>query len=253
MCSLNLNRLLMLFQVNGHQGIIVYCGWADNKKKVQMCSKRHVVCKCLARRRLRQAFVLLVVCWWLLADVALKKQFEAVVALSEQILQVPDPWLWILKRTQTETVSSPTSKDFCDQSNLSQSETWLTHIRWTLLQKQRRPIVPLWNWGPCPSSPANTGEEREIVNIHRLPTQLYLIRSLLDVRAGSNQKKVRVLLTMMKTTSHAAPINNKMSFCINVSSMKDALIPHLSPCLACKSINQTVPTGCTLIHHRPWK
>lgn len=129
MCSLNLNRLLMLFQVNGHQGIIVYCGWADNKKKVQMCSKRHVVCKCLARRRLRQAFVLLVVCWWLLADVALKKQFEAVVALSEQILQVPDPWLWILKRTQTETVSSLTSKDFCDQSNLSQSETWLTHIK----------------------------------------------------------------------------------------------------------------------------
>lgn len=137
---------------------------------------------------------------------------------------------------------------------LNLKHDWRTsNYRWTLLQKQRRPIVPLWNWGPCPSSPANTGEEREIVNIHRQPTQLYLIRSLLDVRAGSNQKKVRVLLTMMKTTSHAAPINNKMSFCINVSSMKDALIPHLSPCLACKSINQTVPTGCTLIHHRPWK
>lgn len=39
--------------------------------------------------------------------------------------------------------------------------------------------------------------------------------------------------------SHAAHINNKMSFCINVSSMKDTLIPHLSPCLACKSINRT--------------
>ena len=221
-----------------------------------MCSKRHVVCKCLARGSLRQAFVLLVVCCRLLADVALKKQFEAVVALSEQILQVPDPWLWMLKHTQTETVSSLTSKDFCDQSNsvINLKYDWRTsNYRWTLLQKQRRPFVPLWNWGPCPSSPANTGVEREIVNIHRQPTQLYLIRSLLDVRAGSNQKKVRALLTMMKTTSHADPINNKMSFCINVSSMKDALIPHLSPCHACKSINQTVPNGCTLIHHRPWK
>lgn len=49
---------------------------------------------------------------------------------------------------------------------------------------------------------------------------------------------------MTKSTSPAAHINNTMSFCINVCSMKYIFLPHLSPCLACKSIKQNVQIGC---------
>lgn len=50
-----------------------------------------------------QAVVLPIVRCQLPADVALNKLFKAVITLSEQILQVPAPWLGILKRTDRET------------------------------------------------------------------------------------------------------------------------------------------------------
>lgn len=42
---------------------------------------------------------LTIVCFQLPADVTLNKMFKAVIALSEQILQVPTPWLGVLKHT----------------------------------------------------------------------------------------------------------------------------------------------------------
>lgn len=68
-----------------------------------------------------QAVVLPIVRCQLPADVALNKLFKAVITLSEQILQVPAPWLGILKRTDGEThpVTSQTSEGFYYQSNLS--------------------------------------------------------------------------------------------------------------------------------------
>lgn len=44
---------------------------------------------------------LTIVCFQLPADVTLNKMFKAVIALSEQILQVPIPWLGVLKHTHT--------------------------------------------------------------------------------------------------------------------------------------------------------
>lgn len=45
---------------------------------------------------------LTIVCFQLPADVTLNKMFKAVIALSEQILQVPIPWLGVLKHTHTQ-------------------------------------------------------------------------------------------------------------------------------------------------------
>lgn len=60
---------------------------------------------------------LTIVCFQLPADVTLNKMFKAVIALSEQILQVPIPWLGVLKHTHTETcqVRLQTSEDLRDQ------------------------------------------------------------------------------------------------------------------------------------------
>lgn len=62
---------------------------------------------------------LTIVCFQLPADVTLNKMFKAVIALSEQILQVPIPWLGVLKHTHTHTetcqVRLQTSEDLCDQ------------------------------------------------------------------------------------------------------------------------------------------
>lgn len=60
---------------------------------------------------------LTIVCFQLPADVTLNKILKAVIALSEQILQVPIPWLGVLKHTHTETcqVRLQTSEDLCDQ------------------------------------------------------------------------------------------------------------------------------------------
>lgn len=43
----------------------------------------------------------------LLVDVSLDEEFKAVVALREQILQVPGPWLGMLKHTITSETSLP--------------------------------------------------------------------------------------------------------------------------------------------------
>lgn len=178
------------------------------------------------------------------ADVALNKLFKAVITLTEQILQVPAPRLGLLKHTQRKSVTFETSEGFYDQSDLFLiSELRLMHIKLHVKSIIKAEPSYLYGIEVHVLSPGPTLIKRENINIHCQPTGvLNLTRSLLDVAAGPNQEKVRVLLNMMKTTSHAAPINNKMSFCINVSSMKDTLITHWSPCLACKSINKT---GCS--------
>lgn len=140
--SLNLNLLLTPLPANGWQGIMVYYRRVDNtirihNKHQSMYIKRHSnhpqvsplnemrrwnMYKSFKKKKLGlvasplhwvKRLCLLrgpavtppVACCQLPADVALNKLFKAVITLGEQILQVPAPWLGMLKHTGRNTPS----------------------------------------------------------------------------------------------------------------------------------------------------
>lgn len=134
-----------------------------------------------------QTVALPVACCRLPADVALNKPGRSGYWAGTICLRPSYPWLYRYSRyqlhglecynanTETHTVTSKTSEDFCDQKQCFLiSEMWLMdiklHVKFIInVEMKRRPLVPLWNWGPCPFFLANTDKERTLIFIVRPP------------------------------------------------------------------------------------
>lgn len=149
---------------------------------------------------------LTIVCFQLPADVTLNKMFKAVIALSEQILQVPIPWLGVLKHTHRNMSGQIADiwRFVWSKMSLLIYETWLMNIKlhlnfiinagkWkgtshTFMELRSMSFFPGQHWW------------KENINIYRQPAFANLTGSLLDDAVGPNQKikKVRILLNLMK-------------------------------------------------------